>query len=362
MSSLFSNRWRYAGPRRPWRSITRENLIDWLRTLAWVIPLTLLVWIWAEREQLAHTPSPVAIPVTLRTTSANVVVHMITPADKNVMAELAGPRKSLDEVLNIISKPNPADRVYINIDPNVQPGRYTLASDQIGQSTIFTGRGVSVIDPAPNITYTVEEIKSANFPVEMPSGITVLDGPATFDPPTVQFRGPKSVLDSLIADRQNFVTADLTGRDALHIPGAHEEKAVPIKLPINDPEVTFTPSTVTAIFKVRQTEEKYIYPSMPVWVLSPPVLVDRGYKVVIVSNLNLANVTLLAAPDLIAQLRNDTVAPKPRAHIDVSLDDPPAGTVHTRQVTYDLPDGVRVSADDLTRTVDFKLQEITPKE
>ncbi|HWB53060.1 MAG TPA: hypothetical protein VG722_02670 [Tepidisphaeraceae bacterium] len=365
MSTRFPNRWRYGGRRRPWQSITRENVIDWLRTLAWVVPLTLLIWIWAEREQLARTPSPVAIPIALRTASPNVVVHLKSPGDGNVMAELSGPSKSLDEVLKIIQNPIAANRVYINVDGNVQPGRYTLPADRIGQSTIFAGRGVSVVDASPpTLTYDVEKIVEANFPVELSSDITNLDGPATFDPPTVRFRGPQSVLDRLTADRETYVTADLSGRDALHIPGAHEEKAVPIQPPrqVSDQEVTFTPSTVTAVFKVRQTEEKFIYPSMPVWVLAPPVLADRGYKVVIVSNPNLANVTLLASPSLIAQLRNDTLTPKPRAHIDVSLDDLPSGTVRTRQVKYDLPEGVRVSADDLMRTVDFKLQEVTPKE
>ena len=31
---------------------TRENIISNLKTLAWVVPLTLLIWIWAEREQV----------------------------------------------------------------------------------------------------------------------------------------------------------------------------------------------------------------------------------------------------------------------------------------------------------------------
>lgn len=364
MGNGFTSRLRYTGPRRwPWGPITRESTIDFFRTLAWVIPFTLLIWIWAEREQLARTPSPVAIPVTLRTNSPDMVVHIISPADKNVMAELSGPHKAVDEVLKIISNPNSPDRVYINIDPNTLPGIYPVSTDRIAQSSIFSGRGVSVLDPVPaNITYSVEKIVDANFPIQMPTDVTNLAGPAVFDPPTVKFRGPQPVLDRLQADRQTVVYANLSGRDSLRIPGPHVEKAVPLIVPSNEPDVSFTPTTVTATFTVRQAEEKYINPSMPVWVLAPPILADRGYKVVIVSNPNLANVTLLASPEIIAQLKNGSLTPKPRAHIEVSLDDLPAGTVRTRQVKYDLPDGVRVLPDDLARTVDFKLSPISPRE
>ena len=130
---------------------------------------------------------------------------------------------------------------------------------------------------------------------------------------------------------------------------------MPLILPTTDSDVTFTPASVTATFKVKQTQEAYLYPSMPVWVLAPPVLADEGYKVQITSNPNLANVTLVGPPDVIAQLRNGTLTPRPQAHIEVSLTDLPAGTTKTRQVEYGLPDGVHVAPEDAARTVDFKL-------
>jgi hypothetical protein len=363
MAGSVPNRIRYTGPRNPWRAITREKIIDWLRTLAWVVPLTLLVWIWAERQQLVRTPNAVAIPITLRASSADVVVHMISPADGNVMAVLSGPQNSVDKVLTLISNPNSDERVYINVDTNVSPGRHEISTTQIGESPIFTGRGVSVLNAAPvQLIYSVEKIVDANMPVEMPPDVMNLDGTPAFDPPTVKFRGPQSVLDQLTADRQLVVYANLKGRDALHIPGAHEEIGVPLILPSDASDVTFTPGVVKATFQVRATEERFVYPSMPVWVLAPPVLAERGFKVSIVSNTNLANVTLVGSPDVIAQLRSDTLTPKPRAHVEVSLDDLPAGTLRTRQVEFDLPEGVHVAAEDQARTVDFKLVDITAKE
>ena len=35
---------------------TRENLVNFARTMAWVVPLTILIWVYAEREQVATAP------------------------------------------------------------------------------------------------------------------------------------------------------------------------------------------------------------------------------------------------------------------------------------------------------------------
>lgn len=367
MSNSFQSRIRYTGPRKPWRVITRDNILDWLRTLAWTIPLTLLVWLWAERQQLVRTPSPIAIPVALRTNSPDVVVKIISPADRNVMAILSGPQHALDDTLRTISSPNSADRVYINVDSNVMPGRYAVPTSRIEESPLLAGSGVSVVNASPGeITYTVERIVEADLPVTMPADVTNLDGAPAFDPPMVKFRGPQSVLDQLTADRQLAVYANVHGVDELHMPGPHKVHDVPLlPLPITDNNVSITPTNVTVSFKVRQTQEEMTYPSMPVWVLAPPVVSDRGYKVVIVRNSNLANVKLTGSPDVIAQLTSGALTPKPRAHVEVSLEDLPEGSEgpeKTRIVKYDLPDGVHVSSDDATRTVDFKLVAVGGKD
>src|SRR4051794_11166045 len=67
-----------------WRRIalgfTRDNVISNLKTLAYVIPLTLLIWIYAEREQVATTKD-VAVPFELQSVDPDRVVT--TPQDRN---------------------------------------------------------------------------------------------------------------------------------------------------------------------------------------------------------------------------------------------------------------------------------------
>jgi hypothetical protein len=355
---------RYAGTRpRPKSSVARERLLDFARTMAWVVPLTLLIWIWAEREQLVTTPNPVSIPVSIRTNTPNVIVSLVDPSDRNVMAQLNGPRKGLDDAMKIISRPGEGDRIYIDVDGNVPPGKnYPVSADRIAQNPIFASRGITVLNATPStLTYRVQKVVTEKIPIQLPPSITNLDGPATFEPDAVTVRGPDDLLKELKARNQWVVYADLTGRESLKVPGPQEEQAVPLTVPASDPDITFTPATVKVKFKVRQAEERYTYPSMPIWIDAPSILAERGYKVVLSGSPNLTNVRLVGTPDLIAALRDGTLKPKPKAHVEASTEDLPVNTPRTRDVKYELPAGITVAPEDARRSVEFRLQEI-PRE
>ena len=69
-----------AGPQREQRTMA-GRLIDGLKTFLWVAPLTVLIWIYAEREQIATLPDvPVAIEV--RSAATDRVVMLVSPEDK----------------------------------------------------------------------------------------------------------------------------------------------------------------------------------------------------------------------------------------------------------------------------------------
>src|SRR5438094_5206075 len=85
---------------RRWReNVTREQVISNLKTLAWVIPLTLLIWIYAEREQVG-TMKDVSVPFELATDPNRSVSLAETrpPQDKNLILEIQGPQARLQEV------------------------------------------------------------------------------------------------------------------------------------------------------------------------------------------------------------------------------------------------------------------------
>src|SRR5438105_1454493 len=75
---------------------TREAVISNLKTLAWVVPLTLLIWIYAEREQVASMKD-VAVPFDLVSIDPNVSVSLSRTQDKNLLLELQGPQARLQD-------------------------------------------------------------------------------------------------------------------------------------------------------------------------------------------------------------------------------------------------------------------------
>src|SRR3954465_8937039 len=98
----FATAWRDSATsywRRNIGNITREQVVSNLKTLAWVIPLTLLIWIYAEREQVG-TQKDISVPFELapRPNRAVSLVDTRPPQDKNLILELQGPQARLQEV------------------------------------------------------------------------------------------------------------------------------------------------------------------------------------------------------------------------------------------------------------------------
>ena len=69
--------------------------------------------------------------------------------------------------------------------------------------------------------------------------------------------------------------------------------------------------------------------------------------------------TLVGPSDVIAQMRQPAYRPKPRARVDVSESDLPAGQTRIKQVQFDdLPAGVTVGAEDAKRTVEVRIEAV----
>src|SRR4051812_15684629 len=85
-----------------WRNyFSRDRVMNGVRSLPWVVPLTLLIWVYAEREQVV--PVPVAIPIEVVSTDPNRLVTIegqSRPASgrPQVMATLSGPKAQTESV------------------------------------------------------------------------------------------------------------------------------------------------------------------------------------------------------------------------------------------------------------------------
>lgn len=344
--------------RRSGQKLSRQRVGEILKTLAWVIPLTILIWIYAEREQQSKETK--TIPIEVRTNAPNRVVQLLLPADKNITAELSGPRDQLLSAMDKI-RATESDRVIINIDPNLTPGKsHEISTSLIQSSAPFTTYGISVSNLHPvNLTVYVDEIIEGDIPLRVSSSLTNLDGPPLFTPATVHYRAPRREVEkaqrmAAEAGQEFAAVVDLSRRTSLNLPGQHTEKAVPVISPFaRDADATISPTAVDVTLNLRPADVEWEYPAMPILVESLPAVTDR-FRVELERPV-LPNVTLVGPPNIIEAMKDANFTPRPEARLKVLGEDPAGEPIH-RMVRYDnLPSGVRVSAKDQQRTIEFRL-------
>src|SRR5688500_453310 len=78
-------------------TFSREQLVAALKQLAWVAPLTVLIWVYAEREQRT-TDADVRFGLEVHTNNPKVFVRLLEPSDGYASADLTGSRSQLDKL------------------------------------------------------------------------------------------------------------------------------------------------------------------------------------------------------------------------------------------------------------------------
>lgn len=352
----------YGSRRRLNRMFSRERLGDYFRTLLWVAPLTLLIWLYAEREQIA-TVTDVPVRFDVEANGLRQVATVIRPVDRTVVVTLEGPRVRLDSLRTRLAGDGPQSVVSIDLPPDVPLGVASRSVvEELNRQSLFRLNGVKVVAASPaQFVVEVDELATRELVVVADPSATSLEGVPVFDPPTVKLTGPKSVLDRLTEEDTSgrpAIRAALHSLGAARLPGEHVNVEVPLIMPsvvgeaVDPSRFSLQPERVRASFRVRQADVALTLPAVPIFPLAPQTLLDEFRPVF---EPTLPNVTVVGPPEIIEALRAGTATRMPRAILELSRDDLPAGRVRRRQVRFDLPEGVRVSPDDSRREVEFTL-------
>ena len=339
------------------RSFTRENLIQGAKTLASVVPLTLLIWIYAERAQVRTQPN-VSIAIEVRCNDPRRVVSLLKPyPDKVIVADLTGPPNTLDDVVERLERHTGDDpAVEIFIDPTLETGRSheidTAAA--LSNNPMFRGTTVSNCQPA-KLEVLVDALEEVDVEVQPPPDITNLTGPPVFTPHTVKVRGPQGAIDDLSKQGKLAAIADLSGFDGMNVPGPHDFPVVRIK-PLDNPALTFNPSSVEAAVSVKESDVAGTIRSMPIWVFGPPDIMAK-YRVDLSGQAVLTNVKVTGPEDKIKLANQPDFSPRPHALLEIK-DTDEAGKPLQRRVTFDLSGlGLHVNDDISEHPIDFTLEE-----
>jgi hypothetical protein len=341
---------------------SRERLLDFARTLMWVAPLTVLIWVYAEREQIA-TVSDVSLQVTAHTNGPRQVATITKPADRLIVVTLEGPRVRLDSLRDQLSAGGLASQLTIEMPPDGPVGPVTRGTaDELNKVALFRSAGVKVTSASPpQITIAVDQLVTRDLVVTADPTAANFDSIPIFDPPVVRVTGPQSVLERYsevdVAGRP-ILRADLANVPEIRTPGEHTVAEVSLLRPevfrsASDPGLfTFSPDRVRATFRIRQADVSYTIPSIPVFPLAAATFLDE-YRAEYEPTIT--NVVVRGRPDLIAALRNETLEKKPKAILEITRDDLPAGRTRVRRLRFDLPEGLTVSPEDQLREIEFTL-------
>ena len=357
-----ARRWLGTGPLRRWgrRNLTREKVIDSLKTAAWVVPLTVLIWFYAEQEQAAEEPRVQAL-VTLKSPDPNRIVTLANPSDESILVSLKGRRAKVEAVKTELAKNTPDGRVPIVVPVGYSNGEHQLATQQLVQDApVFVNNGVTVTSVSPmTIGVIVDTYADIDVPVQVPPDAGNIAS-AVFEPRFVRVHGPKEILKAAEKTGQAVAYANLAAVPELSRPGQHEPVQVPVESPLtkNEHVTLLPPSTVTATVTVQSSTISRPINVMPIWVEGAES-VRNDYRVE--GDLSVKNVTLIGPPDKIQEIVNQTVVP--HATLQLTREDGQAGEIRPRKLWFDngsLPPGVTVSQEDKDRTFDFRVVPRNP--
>jgi hypothetical protein len=339
--------------------LTRDNIVSNLKTLAWVVPLTLLIWIWAEREQVQPLKD-VTVPFELISVDPNRVIRNKS-GDSNLVLELSGPQARLHELKNKLSggiMPRGL-RLEVPTTFGVNQDHVLRTIDLVNNQQIFRDYGVIVgsVQPA-RIEVSIDELVDREAKIVVPPTVTNVD--ATFDPPTVKIRGPLGLLNRAAQAQRGQLVVYAVADAWPRTPGAHQVPNVVLIAPdeLKDDRVRINDAQakISATLDVRQADKTYRWDSMPVSVDWPFGSTSK-YDVVI-ERPAVQNVTLVGPPEVIDAMQKPDFEPQPKARLVITRADLLAvGERRTKVVQYDLPKGVDVSPEDMKKTVEFRISE-----
>lgn len=328
---------------------TPEQFFSFLKTLIWVTPLTLLIWVYAEREQTVTVPAiPVSIDV--KTVDHNRLITLRRPPDKNIIIELSGPRAKLDKVRELLQPKAEGAAITIYVDPQIGVGGQELLTvNQINNLPVFKNNGLTVKSAQPPYLFVdIDTYEERDVPVKLPAKVKgLLSEDARFDPQTVKLRAPAQVMKRAEAAGPLGVYADIAGRPELSKKvGKVDLKDVSLSWEFRE-NVSIHPGVVDAYVEVKPVDEPLTIAKVNIYQVTPQGF-DRDYKVQYTPQIEDVKVT--GPREAIEAIKSGKLAVK--AMLEIGLD--PPGVTRRKALRFDLPPGVYLTEESLRRSENWE--------
>lgn len=353
----------YAPPRRTWRrrfnstvrswarsTFSRESYITSLKSLLWVLPLTVLIWIYAEREQV-QTLTNVIVKIAPPGADSGRVVRIISATDNTVHVDIRGPQADIDQVKDYLEN----TLIPLDVDRTLARGEQDIdIVSQLNKLPEVEHKGVTVEHSIPsNIRVSIDPIVERE--VEVKSGPDYVGTPPAFTPVRVRLRGPESEVERAARNGQLFAFANLSQFTAqLAEGGTQTLRNVPLLPPpgLDAAEVRFTPVVVEARVDRSKNETSDEISAIAVLAGMPEIPKSDQFRPRYINTVN--HIHVIGPADQIKKLKSgDTTA---LAIFPVDLDNPDTNTARTATLHFILPDGVRVADQDKDTKITYYLE------
>lgn len=330
--------------------------------MIWVVPMTLLTWIWAQQEQLG-APAEIDLPVQLAwtdTTSRSVRLA----GEPIVTFTFRGPREAMDRLrssadrLNAVTLDVPADTVAV--------GRNAVVSvlSILPANNVFASANLSVLATRPTtLELQIEPYVSEELRIKLPDTMLADFPSAVFTPETVRVRAPQSEINRL-REAGLFATPDVEGLpEVLRArPGESVDvRDVPVRLPAGS-QLVPEPRVLERVTlrRAEVVEEEYELPTTLLRVSLPAGLLDPPPRLKVESSIT--RIRVIGPARAIAQLRAMPAdQPRPEAVLDLGREDVIRLGKQRRPVQIiRLPQGVRLVGN--PPEIEFEVVELSNPE
>jgi hypothetical protein len=326
------------GTTRRWMRDTfnREQFVAGFKQLMWVAPLTMLVWIYAERAQ--QVDDTIRVTIEAHSSDPKTAVRLVDPPDGSVLMTLKGPRSRIDELHRMVeSRPT---AVRFEIPPGLPTGAQHLleVKQAVQNDSRFAGIVVTGSQP-PRVNVAVDRLEELVLPVQLRDEDRGKFGQQVFTPPEVKVRVPAKTLEGPLKDGV-VVYADLSKLPD-KTPGLKTDvRGIPLKVAKAEglPDVTVEPSTAMVSLTVGEENKPYTAPELFIREEddSPPL---RNKAQITFDPPKMYQVKFQGPSDAIATIEKnpDSI----RAVVVLTREELDKGGSFSKVVRFDLPPGVK---------------------
>jgi hypothetical protein len=329
--------------RRFRRELTPENVASFAKTLLWVVPLTLLIWVYAATET-EESIKDVSVPIDVKSADPGRIVS-IPSSEKVLLCDLKGPRKSLESALLRLRQPQNA--VQFSLDGSVPLGDDSSVPtlQTIENDSVFRDSGIVVEKCTPETLHvSVDRLGEVDAQVIAPANLLSLQS-ATFVPPTVKLRGPEKELAAL--GKNPVVMADIARLPVLNIPGQSPPQTVTL-LPLDrtvDPNgnISVATGTVQATLQVKDADQTLDLTNLVIEPLMSQDLFSQYDLHFKDDQKLLPHLSVVGPPEQINRLKSKEIKPVAVLRIDSDDSLKTGGPQTVPLEIFGLPEGVRLA-------------------